>query len=71
MLTRHSKFRFYEHHVQKIVLPLPVDWVRYKFPLRTKYEKANVDIEALDHPVAASNDPLDAGDEPLGVDLYG
>ena len=49
MLTRHTKFRFHEHHVQKIVLPLPVDGVRYKFPLRAKHEKANIDLEALDH----------------------
>ena len=46
-----------------------MDGVRYRFPLKAKYEKANIDIEALDSPVAASNDPLDAGEPPTGVDV--
>ncbi len=63
--TWHTKFRFHEHFVQKIALGPVVNGTRYQFPLRAKYERANVDIDALDAPQSAAADPLgDAGEAP-------
>ena len=67
--TRHTKFRFHEHFVQKIALGPVVNGTRYQFPLRAKYERANVDIDALDAPQRAAADPLDdPGAAPEGID---
>jgi hypothetical protein len=69
IMTRHTKFRFHEHFVQKIALGPIVDGTRYRFFLRGKYERANVDIDALDAPQNAAADPLgDTGEAPEGVD---
>ncbi len=46
-----------------------MDSSKYRFPLRAKNERANVDIDALDAPQSAAADPLgDAGEALEGVD---
>ena len=69
IMTRHTKFRFHEHFVQKIALSPIVNGTKYRFPLRAKYERANIDIDGLDAPQLAAADPLgDTGEAPEGVD---
>ena len=63
-MTRHTKLRFHEPLVEKIALGQIVNGSRYRFPLRAKYERANVDIDALDAPQSAAADPLDVPGNP-------
>ena len=70
LTTRHTKFRFYEHFVQKIELSPFENGTRYKFPLKEKYERANTNILAIGRPTEAAGDPLsDPGQPPEGINL--
>ncbi len=70
LTARHTKFRFHEHFVQQVKLGPFENGTRYRFPLKAKYERANVDILALERPQEAAGDPLDdPGPAPVGVDV--
>ena len=64
MKTRHTKFQIYEHYVQKIALGQLENGSHYKFPLRAKYERANVDIDAIERPQEAAADQILVPNEP-------
>ena len=69
MKTRHTKFKFHEHHVEKVVLPPEENGSKFVFPLKAKYDLANDEIEGRDNPARAAAQPFpDQGVPPPGTD---
>ena len=70
MMTRHTKFRFREHFVQRVVLNPGRRGPNYIFPFRQKYERSNVSPDGIDIPTAVAGENIDIPTTaPEGVDL--
>ena len=63
--TRHTKFKFHEHHVEKVLLPITRTGSKFVFPMKDTYDRANDSIEGRDSRARAAAEAIpDEGDPP-------